>query len=241
MNKTPLDSLFREVKNKKIRDMLIKRVSLLEQSLKSLSEHINTRELEFSKSLDSANVGHKNRADSIELAIRKIFEELREQSNSKHTSLKGELEAIKNEREHSDKGLFDQVAKLEKELEEWSKETYEYGSQMQILVNSALAGQSSIINFKNGTGTTVVSSVNPQGVVTIQINTSGGGTTINEESVTFSGVTGTLAHTPLTGTLKLYRGGARQQRGVDYTLSGATITLSIASVSGETFLADYQY
>lgn len=64
---------------------------------------------------------------------------------------------------------------------------------------------------------------------------------ISEEVPTGSGTNFTLAHTPLTGTLKLYRGGARQQAEVDYTLSGANITLAVALSSGEVLLADYNY
>jgi hypothetical protein len=51
----------------------------------------------------------------------------------------------------------------------------------------------------------------------------------------------TLAHTPSTGTLRVYRGGAYQQSAVDYTLSGDTITLSVALQSGEVLLTDYEW
>lgn len=51
----------------------------------------------------------------------------------------------------------------------------------------------------------------------------------------------TLAHAPTVGTLRVYRGGAYQQNGVDYTLAGSTITLAIALASGEVLLVDYEY
>lgn len=55
-----------------------------------------------------------------------------------------------------------------------------------------------------------------------------------------AGTSFTLANTPVSGTLKLYRGGARQKLTDDYTLSGVTITLLVALVGGEILIADYQ-
>lgn len=59
--------------------------------------------------------------------------------------------------------------------------------------------------------------------------------TINGTNVTF-----VLAHTPIAGTLALYYG-TRLKLSVDYTLSTATITMTIAPVAGASLLADYQY
>lgn len=61
------------------------------------------------------------------------------------------------------------------------------------------------------------------------------------EVVSFSGVTGTLAQTPVVGSFALYRGGVRLSETEDYTRSGVTITLNSAAVSGEVFAADYSY
>ncbi len=76
----------------------------------------------------------------------------------------------------------------------------------------------------------------------------GGGTTsdgvqVFEEVPAGSGTSFTLAHTPDSGTLRLFRGGARQQAGAgkDFTLSGATITLAVTLNPAEILLADYQY
>lgn len=93
---------------------------------------------------------------------------------------------------------------------------------------------------KAGTGVAVTR--NSDGTTTIAA-TGSSGTVVNEEVVSFSGTSGTLAHTPITGTLKLFRGGARLQSGTgnDYTLSGADITLASVASAGEIFLADYQY
>lgn len=69
------------------------------------------------------------------------------------------------------------------------------------------------------------------------------GREVNEESVTCSGTTCTLAHTPKTGSLHFFRGGTRQQQGSgkDYTLSGKTVTLSVTADPLELFLADYRW
>lgn len=53
----------------------------------------------------------------------------------------------------------------------------------------------------------------------------------------------TLAHTPVLGSVRVYRGGSYQQGGVgkDYTIAGAAGTLSSVLQSGEILLADYNY
>ncbi len=58
-----------------------------------------------------------------------------------------------------------------------------------------------------------------------------------------SGTTFTLARTPILGTVRLFRGGARQQEGIgnDYTILGATITLLIPLSIGEVLIVDYNY
>lgn len=53
----------------------------------------------------------------------------------------------------------------------------------------------------------------------------------------------TLAHTPVSGTVRVFRGGSYQQAGVggDYTLSGSIITFGTTTQDGEVILADYSY
>lgn len=53
----------------------------------------------------------------------------------------------------------------------------------------------------------------------------------------------TLANTPVSGTVRLFRGGAYQQAGAggDYTISGATITFGTITQTSEVILADYSY
>lgn len=57
-----------------------------------------------------------------------------------------------------------------------------------------------------------------------------------------SNVTFTLANTPITGSVKLYLNGSRQNTGAanDYTISGVTITYNTAPPTGSVLLADYR-
>lgn len=50
-----------------------------------------------------------------------------------------------------------------------------------------------------------------------------------------------LSKAPINGSLKLYRGGARQRVTEDYTLVGKLITFTVAPESTEILLADYRY
>jgi hypothetical protein len=61
------------------------------------------------------------------------------------------------------------------------------------------------------------------------------------EALTGTGTSFTLAHTPVTGSLRVYRGGARLKLTEDYTITGANLTMLIPVVTGEILLADYNY
>ena len=50
-----------------------------------------------------------------------------------------------------------------------------------------------------------------------------------------------ISKSPVAGSVKVFRGGARQRITEDYTLSNRTITFTIAPVTGEIILADYRY
>lgn len=94
-------------------------------------------------------------------------------------------------------------------------------------------------------GILVGQSIKWDGIRWIPYTPAGGssGTSVYGENLTPQGpgTSYTLAHTPQAGTVRLYRGGAYQQVGVDYTISGATITLTQTTQAGETLLADYLY
>lgn len=58
-------------------------------------------------------------------------------------------------------------------------------------------------------------------------------------SINSSNTAFTLANTPVTGTVKLYRNGTRQIVGTDYTISGTAITELHAPLTGDSLIADY--
>lgn len=71
-----------------------------------------------------------------------------------------------------------------------------------------------------------------------------GGTPVWGENLTTQGVgtSFTLAHAPLAGTVRLFRGGSYQSvANGDYSISGATITLTNALQSLEVLVVDYSY
>jgi len=50
-----------------------------------------------------------------------------------------------------------------------------------------------------------------------------------------------IANTPISGTLKVFVGGARQKETEDYTVSGTTISFVLAPQTGSIILVDYSY
>jgi hypothetical protein len=72
---------------------------------------------------------------------------------------------------------------------------------------------------------------------TLQIRNETPTGTINGTNVTF-----TLANTPYTNNLRLYKNGVRLKPGAgnDYTISGNTITMATAPATGTALLADYE-
>lgn len=93
-----------------------------------------------------------------------------------------------------------------------------------------------------GTGITITKDGNGRSTIS---SLSAPGTAVYEEIPSDSGnhINFTLAHTPIAGTFRLYRGGNRQQSGVskDYTISGSTLTLTNALTTGELLICDYEY
>jgi len=77
----------------------------------------------------------------------------------------------------------------------------------------------------------------------------GNGIPFYNEVVSGSGTTFTLAHTPVSGSVRLYAGGNSNPQsgrhlpgaGNDYTISGATITMLNGSFASGSILADYIY
>lgn len=59
--------------------------------------------------------------------------------------------------------------------------------------------------------------------------------TVNGANTTF-----TLANTPVASSEAIYINGYRLIRGTDYTITGATITMTVAPLAGEVITADYR-
>src|SRR3990167_8546159 len=95
----------------------------------------------------------------------------------------------------------------------------------------AVSGASQAIRKSSAT---TLANVSLSGAIPTYSETPSGA--INGSNVTF-----TLAATPDSGTLRLYRNGVRLKAGSgnDYTLSGGTITMAQAPESGDVLLADY--
>lgn len=92
------------------------------------------------------------------------------------------------------------------------------------MTTAPLTGDSLIISFRTSSGSTsFFDPAAPTGA-------------INDINTTF-----TLANTPTTGSLYVWYNGQLLTAGVDYTLSGTTITFTTAPVSGSTILVSYRY
>lgn len=61
---------------------------------------------------------------------------------------------------------------------------------------------------------------------------------ITAEALTAISATQTLANTPVTGTVKIYRGGLRQYAGI-VSVTGTTVTLLTPLMAGEECIAEY--
>lgn len=71
-----------------------------------------------------------------------------------------------------------------------------------------------------------------------------GGTPVFGENLTTQGpgTSFALAHTPIVGSVRLFRGGAYQSvANGDYSITGSAITLSNALLNGEVLVVDYSY
>lgn len=89
-------------------------------------------------------------------------------------------------------------------------------------------------------GTNVTFTKDANGNKIINASGSSGGNVAYNEVVSGSGTAWTLAHSPTTGTLRLYANGQRLTETVDYSIVGAAITTNSSWALG-TVLADYNY
>ena len=205
----------------------------LSKSLDNLRESINQSFIDSSKKNSTIEEALASIPKSVETRIKDI---------RSYISL--EIKKI------DDLKISDEFKKLWKLIKEIEKYAKEIGGQTggsgypDVAVNNGKAVfNSAYWNFKNGSGTTARVSQNAQtGQLDVSFDAPGSpGTAVYEEIPSGSGTSFSLAHNPITGTVRIYRGGARQQNGIDYIISGANITLMISLASGEVLLADYNY
>lgn len=150
-----------------------------------------------------------------------------------------------------DRSAVEGLADLEKAMAEKTGTTYRVGwgaHPLQIQGLGVVIDKSTrVINF-TGAGLTSVTRT-ASGIVTVALSGGGSsGTNVSEEIPTDSGdhTNFTIAHTPLTGTFNLYRGGAKQASiGVtpDFSRTGTALTLTypLDVMNGEMLLCAYSY
>jgi len=104
-------------------------------------------------------------------------------------------------------------------------------------------GTSAVAFASPGTAGQVLTSNGASSDPTFQAVTASVGTPVENEVVSFSGTSGTLAHTPsaISGytQVKLYRNGVRQTPTADFSWVGTAVTLVVAALGSDTFIADY--
>lgn len=102
------------------------------------------------------------------------------------------------------------------------------------------AQESTIASSKNTAGKTysLVLGITAKMITDIAAQT-GNGIPVENEIVSGSGTSWTLANTPVLGSVKLYAGGIRLTPTGDYTISGTTITTA-SSYSTGALTADYR-
>lgn len=125
--------------------------------------------------------------------------------------LRDALESLKKGKKLSIQAI-DELADI---LEELKKDRKGSGRDIGLLKGGIHAGKGREIRFKDDE--------TPSG-------------TIDGVNTTF-----TISKTPISGSLKVYRNGARQRITEDYTFTGKTITFIIAPQVGEIILVDYRY
>jgi len=233
-----MDGLYRRIEE--VDDEIVASLSLSEKQYKELRSLIDGLKNEIGisfKSFSKADSKLDSELRSMPEIVEKKVLELR-----KHVS--GELKKINDLNISKEfRSVFKKVAEIEK----YAKSIPWGGASYPQLVNNngKAVYQGAVINFKNGNNTTAVVSQNDlTGNVDVTFNsTASSGNNVYGEVPSGSGTGFTLAHTPVAGSVRLYRGGAYQQAGAgkDYVISGANITLAITLAAGEVLLADYSY
>jgi hypothetical protein len=174
---------------------------------------------------------------AVEQTIPKVLTEIEKQMPTLGESVRNGLELLQGDKRLNVK-MIDGVT--EHIVDVLTKHSYSGGggSALQVLQSGNLKIQSAnAINFK-GTGAPTVS-IDSKGITQLDFPGSGGSLSY-DEIVAGTGTTFTLAHTPITGTVRVYSRGQRILPTINYTLVGAIIT-TVDTLSAGDITADYNY
>lgn len=150
--------------------------------------------------------------------------------------------------EITSKGLLDQHIRS-RTPQVLKKATQEHGGGGSVFVNGVKTTYSNV-NIAQGANTTVVATDDAGTSITTITVTSTGGSSSTWAKETPSGlinsvnVTYTLAHTPIANSLSLIVNGQVYTEGIDYTVSGSTITMTVPLdilFASLPFIAQYMY
>lgn len=211
----------------------------IEELFKALIEHIKDVKSEISLALDSFKKSIESDISDIDSKIESIDEILNKKISKVEakipvmpdlTYLEKRIENVYKTLEKKIPSMPD-MSSYDEEMEEMREELLKM-KEIKELKNELYAMKelmkvspkaSNAYNFFGAVRTRYIDDETPTG-------------TINGSNTDF-----TLAKVPVTGSLKVYRGGARQRVTEDYTFSGKTITFTIAPQVGEVLLVDYRY
>lgn len=94
-------------------------------------------------------------------------------------------------------------------------------------------------NYSGNTIPTIPYRLTPRGIDIQNLASFLAGSIVTNEVVSGSGTSFTLANTPVAGTLTLFGNGIYLTNTIDYTLSGAAITIIVGTYSAGTVVANY--
>jgi hypothetical protein len=199
-----------------------------------MSDQIQERisELKDGEDADESKVCDMVMERMVQMPKEEVEDETAEETRDKLESLIGD--------ERLDKSAIKGIDEALAQIASTGKATFVSGTAKPIrLTNDGTLIDKNIrnLNFK---GTAVTSIVrNADGTIDITLDTGAGSTTpVNNEIVSGSGTTFTLAYTPTAGSVHLYGYGQRLTLTEDYTITGAVIT-TINSFDTGKILADY--
>jgi hypothetical protein len=229
---------------------VVKRVKMVESKLIQDIQEVKKTLTDFNNKLKGeADLDIKKLKSEITNAVSKKLNEITLSYNRKVKEIENKLSDVKDGKDADEEIIVNKViSKIEiPEVEDLENNIPKLGTQIRDALEllqgeerldmDAIAGLSEALEELRGIrklgGGGGFSKIAMEGKIIDDETPTG---TINGTNKIF-----TLASSPNPiSSLKVYRGGARQRITEDYTLSGKTITFTIAPVSGEVILCDYR-